>query len=514
MYSEQHTVGFPAGIHNGTLAAFTTHFQPNTISINGYDPTQHPMELLRDYGRQGQPVEISAETGDPQRDRDAVHISRGIIEMGGNPWRSKVFGQPDPVLPIERYNQAANHFRAKMLGLPQEGPMQVQANHDKSTDSASVSSDMSVVSKWTVVSLGELQQPGGVGATSEYNPVLDGPNPNGLNMQDNAQNSPEQENALQTWVNYAVDKLNRGEAPEAVLAQLAHDGCPDPETALRRAQEQPLTQAPVSDEIGQDPFEIPQQPDPSTSGQMESLSQQPPIVSNRVRIAGTSLTGTEIDRWEGMWGEGTVKVALDDGGTLDVSPEAVEHIDGTEKAHPVSEIQAFIDSMPKVEPSRPYIEARLANLELVRRAVRANISKVGFSDQVKLQAMDTAAENESLLLKETLGNVYEDFEVAYAKMLPRYKANAFEVATASVVPWDGRAREAGAIWAVENFDVAIDDDLSFKSAAAHYASGLGLTGSQFQEFLAGADEHRKVRTEEFTAEADEDHDGPAEALFL
>ena len=44
--------------------------------------------------------------------------------------------------------------------------------------------------KWEVVALGELQQPSGVGGTQQYNPVTDGPNPNGPNFGDNAGNSP------------------------------------------------------------------------------------------------------------------------------------------------------------------------------------------------------------------------------------------------------------------------------------------------------------------------------------
>src|SRR2546422_4397133 len=47
--------------------------------------------------------------------------------------------------------------------------------------------------------------------------------------------------------------LNRGQQDEAVLAQLAHDGCPDPQSVLMRAKQQP-NQSPVSNEMGQDPF--------------------------------------------------------------------------------------------------------------------------------------------------------------------------------------------------------------------------------------------------------------------
>lgn len=551
MYAETHPVRFRGGIHNGTLDALAP-FSAHGLRIGGLDPSDFNNwdALQKQYRDPNAQVEIGVENPDPQTARDIATVARHTIWNGRNLW-------PGRVLPPERFNQAANYLR-QHEGLPQEGTMQI-------TPTARVSGDMSVTSKWTVVALGELQQPGGVGASQDYNPVVDGPNPEGPNIADNATNSPEQEVALQTWVNMAVDLLNRGEDPQAIIAKLAHDGCPDPQAALARAQQQPDT-SPVSDEIGQDPFEAPASPDPSQNGEMQGLSQQPPVMaktaksgkcedcgkesnnlsfrqgdgyicddcgkraaeaensiaeydrknSKRVRIAGTTMTGTEIDRWEGLWGEGTVKVALDGGGTLDVDPSAVEPIDAGSFKHPVSEIQQFIDSMPKVEPTRPHIEARLVNLELVRRAVRANISKCSFSDQVKLQQFDSAAKAETALLKEVLANHHEDYEVAYAKAARRFQYNAFEVATPEITPYAGNAREAGAIWATENFDGAIDDNQSFVSAAAHFASSVGLTGTQFEEFLAGAEEHRTVRTEEFTATEPEitENEGPAEALFV
>jgi hypothetical protein len=591
MYSEPHPIGHPAGVHYGTLDAFAHHYQPGVVTINGVDPTDrsqwqglvgHP-DL-----RQGGQATIAAETGDPQTDRDAVHIARGIIEMGRNPWmKPGLPANEQPRLPQERYNQAANHMRTKVLNLPQEGPMQVAA-------SVAVSGDMTnpKLSSWTVVALGELQQPGGVGATQDYNPVVDGPNPDGTNFGDNAGNSPEQEVALQTWVNTAVDLLNRGEPQEAVLAQLAHDGCPNPQEVIQRALQQPEG-APVSDEIGQDPFEAPA-PSDAPTGQMQGLSQQPAVAtptaatlwktadlfdfdaektpedlmdqsegketpenlfiiddkseadnhvapvefkdevpvlettdvhSSRVRIAGTTLTGREVERYEDMWGEGVVKIALDAdpndptsvGGTMNVHPSVVEPIAGNAPKHPVSEIQSFIDSMPKVEPTRPHIEARIANLKVLTTAVRQNISKVGFSDQQKLDQMRSDAEAEIALLREVLGNFEEDYEQAYLANAPKYALNAFNLGDVQTPEWAGYPKEAGAIWATENFITQVDDDSSFVAAAAHYASSQGMNGTQFQEFLAGAEtQRRKVRTDEFTATEPEttDADGPAEQLFV
>lgn len=509
MHSERFVVPHPAGIHYGTLGGFYNHFRPGTVTINGLDPTD-PQNADALQMPQGSEVEVAAEMGDPQTDRDAVHIAQGLIHQARDPWQKP--GQRMQ-LPVERYNQAANFVRQNWLGLPPEGGQVVAKwRYVESGDPADVSSDMSVTSKWKVVALGELQQPSGVGATQDYNPVVDGPNPDGPEV-DNASNSPEQEVAMQTWVNMAVDMLNRGEQPEAIIARLAHDGCPNPEEVIQRAQQQPMEdQEPISDDIGQDPFQTP--PPADQTGEMQGLSQQPPVLAKRVRIAGTTMTGTELDRWEGMWGEGQVKIALDEGGTMTVAPDAVEPLEGESFKHPVSEIQQFIDSMPPVEPSRPFIEARLANLELVRRAVRANISKVALSDQVKLQAMDNEAAEETALLREAMSNLTEEHEAAYFAQQRRFAYNAFDVATPEIKEWEGRPREAGAIWATENFD-AVTTDENFTAAAAHHASRLGLTGNQFEEFLAGASDHRQANTTTKTASVQsEDNEGPAEALFV
>lgn len=504
MYSEIIPANYEMGLHNGTLVALEP-LSAHGLQIAGLDPGNRDNwnHLQRTYGSPDAQIPITVDHPDEQTARDIATIARHSIWRGGPLWGIDELNQVR-IPPIDRLNQGANYLR-RDEGLPQEGPMQIAA-------SVAVRGDMSVTSKWTVVALGELQQPGGVGATNEYNPVVDGPNPDGPDYGDNAGNSPEQEVALQTWVNMAIDLLNRGETPEAILAQLAHDGCPDPQTVLKRAQQQP-EHSPISDSIGQDPFEVPTTPDPETSGQMQGLSQQPPTLA-KVRIAGTTMTGVAGEEYEDMWGQKLVRVALDEGGSMTVAPSALESAQN-EKKHPVSEIQEFIDSMPEVQPSRPYIEARLANLELVRRAVRANISKVGFSDQVKLEKMDSDAAAEAAFLKEVLADVTEDFQEAYVKNARRFEYDAFGIGDAPVVEWSGNAREAGAIWATENFDSPIDDNESFVAAAAHFASNVGLTGTQFKEFLSGAEEHRIVRTEEFAAnEPETDNDGPAEALFL
>ena len=503
MYSETAPTGFSAGLHNGPLSAYMKHLPEGAVTINGMSP--HDIMQHGDIVNQsmhGAPVNWQADTGDPQADRDLVHIMRGIAHQGRNPWPGK------DTIPPNKWNFVANQFRTRYLGLPEEGINPPAA--------APVSGEMTtpVLSNWRVVSLGELQQPGGVGATQPYNPVVDGPNPDMPPSADNANNSPEQEVALQTWVNTAIDALNRGESPEAIIAQLAHDGCPNPQEILERAQAQP-NEPPVSDQLGQDPFDTPPADDPSANGEMQGLSQQPPVMAKRVRIAGTSMEGVEIDRWEGVWGETTVKVALDEGGTLNVAPEAVQELTEASPKHPVTEIQQFIDSIPEVQPTRPSIEARLANLELVRRAVRSNISKVGFHDQVKLEGFDRDAQNEQISLKNALDSVGEPDSEKYLSSLQSFEYNKLGLATPEIFPYGGNVREAAIIWATESPFTKGTNDEDFHFAAAHYASRIGLSGGQINEFLSAADEHRVVRTEEFTAEPETiDNEGPAEALFL
>jgi len=490
------------GLHNASLSGITHHIPQGVLTINGLDPhDQGQWDAIIDASRPG-PVEFAANSGlGDQVDKHLVTIARGIAEHGKNPYQGM------PPLPPERYEGAANHL-TQLVGLKDPADYQTPST-------APVSGEMTTVqSNWRVVSLGELQQPGGVGGTQPYNPVVDGPNPDQPPNADNAQNGPEQEVALQTWVNTAVDALNRGETPEAILAQLAHDGCPNPEEVLQRAQSQP-DEPPVSDQLGQDPFEVPPAQDPAMSGEMQGLSQQPPVMAKRVRIAGTSMEGIEISRWEGLWGDTTVKVALDEGGTLDVAPEAVQELTEASRPHPVSEIQTFIDSIPEVQPTRPSIEARLANLELVRRAVRANISKVGFHDQVKLESFDSDAQSEQIALTAALKAVGQPDDDKYLASLRGFEFNKFATATPDIFPYSGNVKEAAIIWAIESPYTKGTDDDDFHFAAAHYATQIGLSGGQINEFLAAADDHRIVRAEEFTAEPETiDSEGPAEALFL
>jgi len=282
---------------------------------------------------------------------------------------------------------------------------------------------------------------------------------------------------------------------------------------------------PISDEIGQDPFKAPAPQD--QTGQMESVSQQPPVMARhdgprRVRIAGTSATGTEIDRWEDTWGEGMVMVALDDGGTRTVSPNAVEDIDGTEAPHPVTQIQEFIDALPPVQPTRPSIEARVANLEIARRACRGNLSDMGFSDQVKLANIDSDAIAEIRALKESLGVASTESDLAYLSGQQAYRPHGLDIPNVerTVVTdpeFNSKIAEAAAIFAAELPPEVARDQGATAFAAATHASRLN---GDVPRFVTAVEERRIVRTDEFaptettTTEPEIDAEGPAEALFV
>jgi len=573
MYSEQFSINNSWGIHGQTLGALVEHFPQGLIFLNGQDAHQrqfhHELESAKQVG-------IGVNSGDPTTDKNLMDIVKGIFNFGLDPWIGK--GQ----LPATIYQQAADWMRQDPKFGLQQG-IQTQP-------SAQVSNEMTATRKtalWSVVSLGELQQQRAVGLRDDipgdttfpegWNPVLDGPNPDGPNFEDNAQNSQEQEMALQTWVNHAINMLERGDEPDVVMAKLAHDGCPEPEQVLKMALERPekdVMEDPVTDQIGQDPFEAPM-PDDGQSGQMESVYRQPPVVqahtkiadlgdlncatcpkcgskncvdeyvqdaafesldfdprfenaserarcldcgyefgvdewlgdtnsqnfvpnrempfqAKHVRIANTSMTGVELDRWEDMWGQGTVKIALDDGGTINVSPEAVEEIDAETPDHPVNQIQQFIDSLPKVEPSRPHIQARIDNLDLVRRAVGSTISKVGFSDQVKLHKMDMDAQNEILALKESLGATISESDVAYLSGQQTYRLHGLSlpgIEKTNVLNPDFQKKiaEKAAIFVSELPEETISDPEGVAYAAMRYASE---NNGDVQEFMRLAEENR------------------------
>lgn len=576
MHSESIVQTNPA--HEGLLYGLHPFSQAG-LRVNGQDLTNRnawqPF-VLQNKSTQT-PLELSADTGDPQMDRDLVHLGKHTILKGGALWP----GSPPP---STHFNMAANALRG-VQGLPQEGLQvlpedQIQRDafphlahssswivepkedikealsslHEKTIDNGRVNREMSDLekgtrqatidptsegdtcpncerylqpgigyeicpfcehtlktSKWSIVSLQEA--PTGGGLDPSYNPVVDGPNPNGANFSDNAGNSPEQEIALQTWVNMALDALNRGESEDAVLAQLAHDGCPDPKAVIERALKQPFDENTGIAPDTQDPFEVPNAPE--DEGSMQSVSQQPPVVTGSVRIKGTSHVGKEVERYEDMWGQGLVIVALEDGTRITVSPDQVENI-ADQVDSPLNDIQSFIDSFPPVEPHRASIMARIANLEELSGMCSEVMKTASALEQFELDHLSSEVKSEVLELRQALRTIDPDESDIYLAGLPTYRHNAFELASSTTDRiYEGNIREAAVIWASESpyTSESFEDDVRF--SALNYCSDKNMNTNQVNEFYKAAKEKIDSKTviEETISKVASNTDFPDEALF-
>lgn len=405
----------------------------------------------------------------------------------------------------------------------------------------------SVEAKWQVHALGEAQQPGGVGATQEHNPVVDGPNPNGPDFADNAGNSYEHEVALTRWVDAAVDMLNRGEDPHAVLAKLAHDGCPDPEAVLARALEQPTDQ-PVTDEASAAPEAVappveegsttvlPQGVQASTS--LGELAESGREATRRVKVAGR--TGIVTGEFEDLWGRKQVRIALDEGGALTVDPDntRIDEIE-TEIHDATSEIRNFIESFPPVgEQDRRQIAGLLKSV----RQAKAALAKVATAESFELFQQAVALEAS---LKEAANSVLSADDIEYLAERPAYSVGAVIVDQASMghaakssyflddevaeaeahvasIDWQKEIRETAPIMAHE---ASTDYDTAYADASQYITSKVMPLERESQDdirdrFLASFKSGWAQRSDDIpapeqkTASAETDDDGPAEGLFL
>lgn len=451
-------------------------------------------------------VELSAHNGDPQAERDAVHIGRYMMQSGRNPWPTST----NPI-PFSSLNTGANGVRKKM-GWPLEYAEQLQPEIEElhrasfSASTVSVSSEMSVESKWTVIALGEMQQPGGVGATQDaYNPQIDGPNPDGPNFMDNSQNSPEQEKALQTWVNHVINMLNQGKLEDEILAQLAQDGCPDPQSVMARALEQNLEQ-PVSNEAGTDAFDMPVNQEPMSGGN-ESPNMTPQSVAASTRVASggewvkvkkTGSVGKVVASNLDVWGEGVLKVRLASGELADFRPAQVTATDEPlTSADPLAEIQAFIDSIPEPGETRASVEARIDNLTTAslmlhdaRIARRASTTDRIRADQLKLEV-----DGELSDLRHARNKLQES-DLDYLDTRPGYRINAFAVADGDS-PIDPtfarRIAEDATILVQELPQEMIVDPLGVELRAFHHAAANYASDEATDTFLAEVERQRIAR---------------------
>ena len=330
---------------------------------------------------------------------------------------------------------------------------------------------MNIESKWSVIALGEMQQPGGVGATiGEHDPETDAFAPD-MSYEDNAENGYEQEVALKRWVDMAVDMLNRGDNPDLILANLAHDGCPEPETVLQRAMEQPDKEendAPTTDE----PLS---QPMPETGApESDTALSLPQGVSAKVGVSAGSdrddddgcdkcgrstangegydgLCGDCADKvenelekkskrvtignvegvlqgyYESQWGEPMARVALDNGQISDLPASEIQEI-ATAVSEPVEDIQKFIDSFPEVNDQRKStVHKRITHLQAARNRIgRAMLSDIDQRQRLALDAMDVHLHNELADRKDQVRNFHDDADVEYLKSQPQFGIEVVE----------------------------------------------------------------------------------------
>lgn len=275
-------------------------------------------------------------------------------------------------------------------------------------------------SKW-VVAVGEKQLPGGVGAVDQPMPVEEGQD-FAVNVRDNAENSVEQEAALKHWVDAAVDMLNRGAGEEEVLAKLAHDGCPDPQAVMERAMAQPREDM-ANDEAGQEAF-----PDVQTQPVEDNDANAMPMgVQARVKVAGE--LGTEVGRYTDMYDREIVKIALDNGHVVDVSPDQVEHV----KVTTHSLLERIKDAMNELPEANNDWE-RLANtkhtLQSIRQVVAENINDRSMTEEIgELIDLENELKQDVKDLNHSLTTSHYDHNQEYLDNLPKFSMEAVEQAS-------------------------------------------------------------------------------------
>lgn len=278
-----------------------------------------------------------------------------------------------------------------------------------------------VEANWEVLALGESQQPGGVGATMQDNTApLGGPNPM-ADYHDVADNSFEQDVAFKRWVDMAVDQLNRGTDPEVVLAQLAHDGCPEPEAVMQRAVEQPVADTTGDDQGLSEPL-----PAPNNMGDMDNVSTLPTGVQAGTRVKVAGLEAVRIGDYE-QWGEKMTRVIFANGKTADVPAANVEDI-AAAVDEPVEDIQKFIDSFPPVdEQKRSSIHDRIVNIKQARQAIVSSVaSTMDYQLHTALDVLDVGLANELEAREYQLENFQTDGDIQYLQEQPRYDVQVVE----------------------------------------------------------------------------------------
>lgn len=239
--------------------------------------------------------------------------------------------------------------------------------------------------------------------------AIDGAEIESPNFADEADNSYEQMVALTTWVNTAIDMLNRGEPEVAVLAKLSHDGCPDPQAVLDRALSQPFEEPEQPEEAEVEPTPTPEGAPPDAEDRASQMDRQR---GSSVRIGDVAgrLMGAYSE-----YGRVVARIATDEGQVeVDVEPDEAEIIEETRR-DPLGEIQQFIDKFPQPDPSKK--SSLLAHRENLRRAsefIAREMPTASGSVAQRLAGVDEALAESRKVVDQHIASFVEESDSKYA----------------------------------------------------------------------------------------------------
>lgn len=372
-------------------------------------------------------------------------------------------------------------------------------------------------SNWHVIALGEAQMPGGVGATMD--PGSTGvPNPDGLEpYADISQGGPEQRNAVQTWVNIAVNKLNTNpdfnQYPNLLADELKTMGCPEEiaEEVVSKAINQPIEEEPV-----QQPPAPSQVADPNAA-----MAEQPqPQVMRGANVSVADIEGELIGTYQDVWGTDLAAVRTQSG-IRTFSGESISPVEEVSEDSPLTHIRSFLESVGTVKNSRASVAARLANMRTVRQMCRAAIHTSEWSDIGEIDKIDSDAQLEILNLSDELqwmGDAIKNKDFEY---------DAFDIEANSdpvEIPdhLETVMKEHPAVIVNELGEAATDPD-AIQYAASNYISSFvcefpkdqrdALTKRFIKSALYYTQETMPVPTTHEAA-VTVDAEGPAESLFI
>lgn len=300
-------------------------------------------------------------------------------------------------------------------------------------------------SKWHLADNGVVLEPHGQSQPE----TVDGP----FNDYDNVgEMSREQKGAFQTWVDEAVDRLNEMsqsgqdtsnldvEDPQLIESnpllnqiaqQLSHDGCPDPQAAIRRALMQPLDEngqrlhsGPGDQEEGTDLTEMAPAADPSNPATNGAFQTMGPTGQSLAHVQTTTgAIGRVVARWNDLWDVPHIRIVTAEGKEVELAEAEGTPVEVPELS-PVNEIQAYIDNFPQLEPTMASMSQRIQELGTVRSRIRKILANhyAALSDyeRYELDQLDMGAQLAIMNLHEA---AVEDLgeEKAYLASQPAYR---------------------------------------------------------------------------------------------